>query len=133
MSVSLHPTGDYFASASANGSWAFADLSSTRVLASVAAPVDGEAIHAASFHPDGLIFGSGTSTGKVRVWDMKTLGNVASFGDHTAPVRSIAFSENGFYMASASDDHTGNFTWPFLSSPPVVLTIVARFSAAVGS
>jgi pre-mRNA-processing factor 19 len=106
VSVSLHPTGDYFASASTNGSWAFADLSSTRVLASVAAPVDGEAIHTASFHPDGLIFGSGTSTGKVRVWDMKTLGNVASFGDHTAPVRSIAFSENGFYMASASDDHT---------------------------
>jgi pre-mRNA-processing factor 19 len=105
VSVSLHPTGDFFASASLNGSWAFSDLSSHRTLASVPAPVE-EAIHAASFHPDGLIYGTGTSTSKVRVWDMKTLGNVATFDGHTAPVRAMAFSENGFYMASAADDHT---------------------------
>lgn len=106
VTVSLHPTGDFFASASLNGSWAFSDLSQWRVLASVAAPVD-EAIHTASFHPDGLIFGTGTGTNKVRVWDLKTLNNVATFDGHTAPVRSIAFSENGFYMASAAEDQTG--------------------------
>lgn len=104
--VSLHPTGDFFASASLNGSWAFADLSAHRVLTSVAAPVGGEAIHAARFHSDGLILGTGTSTNAVRIWDLKTSTNVATLSEHTAPVRSIAFSENGFYMASAAEDHT---------------------------
>jgi pre-mRNA-processing factor 19 len=105
VALSLHPTGDFVASASLNGSWAFSDLSSQRTLVSVAAPIQ-ESVHAASFHPDGLIYSTGTSTAKVRVWDMKSLGNVATFDGHTGPVRSLAFSENGFYMASASDDHT---------------------------
>jgi pre-mRNA-processing factor 19 len=105
VSLSLHPTGDFIASASLNGSWAFSDLSSQRTLVSVPSPIQ-ESVHAASFHPDGLIYSTGTSTAKVRVWDMKTLNNVATFDGHTGPVRSIAFSENGFYMASAGDDHT---------------------------
>ncbi len=52
VALSLHPTGDFVASASLNGSWAFSDLSSQRTLVSVAAPIQ-ESVHAASFHPDG--------------------------------------------------------------------------------
>jgi pre-mRNA-processing factor 19 len=64
-------------------------------------------VHSPLHRSTGLIYSTGTSTAKVRVWDMKSLGNVATFDGHTGPVRSLAFSENGFYMASASDDHTG--------------------------
>jgi len=106
VSVSIHPTNEYFASASLNGTWSFSDLDTQRVLATAASPTTGESIHSASFHPDGLIYGTGTGAHKVRIWDMKTLANVASFDGHTGAVRAISFSENGFYMASAAEDHT---------------------------
>jgi len=105
VAVSFHPTGDFFVSASLNGSWAFSDLTANRTLTSVPAPIE-ENVHAACLHPDGLIYGTGTSTSKVRVWDLKTSSNVAAFDGHTAPVCALAFSENGYYMASASEDST---------------------------
>jgi len=118
----------------------------------VPAPIE-ENVHAACLHPDGtsskaakensnhsnldfdqnpkgLIYGTGTSTSKVRVWDLKTSSNVAAFDGHTAPVCALAFSENGYYMASASEDSTG------APSPQtkIVCTclILAHFSASVG-
>ena len=57
-----------------------------------------------SFHPDGVIFGTGTASNLVRMWDTKTCGNVATFEGHTGVVNSVSFSENGYHMASASDD-----------------------------
>eukprot|EP00983_Pelagomonas_calceolata_P112111 1159851-Pelagomonas_calceolata.AAC.14 len=40
----------------------------------------------------------------IRIWEVKQQKNVASFADHTAPVSSLAFSENGYHMASAAAD-----------------------------
>lgn len=35
---------------------------------------------------------------------MKQQKNVATFEGHTKPVRGLAFSENGYHLASAADD-----------------------------
>ena len=40
----------------------------------------------------------------IRIWEVKAQKNVASFEGHTKPLRALAFSENGYHLASASDD-----------------------------
>ena len=40
----------------------------------------------------------------IRNWEIKQQKNVASFGEHTRPVKSLAFSENGYHLASAAED-----------------------------
>eukprot|EP01087_Luapelamoeba_hula_P013721 TRINITY_DN3941_c0_g1_i1.p1 TRINITY_DN3941_c0_g1~~TRINITY_DN3941_c0_g1_i1.p1 ORF type:complete len:417 (+),score=74.61 TRINITY_DN3941_c0_g1_i1:1008-2258(+) len=105
VGASLHPTGDYLASGSTDSSWAFVDIQAARALAHVRTD-EPEAIQCISFHPDGMILGTGTVGSRVRVWDLKTTRNVAQFEGHTAPVTDICFSENGFYMASTADDNT---------------------------
>lgn len=62
----------------------------------------------AQCHPDGLLVGTGDDTGAVHVWEMKgqTIAKTlrAADGSHTQSVKSVSFSENGYYMATAAAD-----------------------------
>jgi len=54
--------------------WAFSDLRTGRLISRVTdAGVDGNgvALTCAQFHPDGLIFGTGTSDAMIKIWDLK--------------------------------------------------------------
>lgn len=59
---------------------------------------------AVSFHPDGLILGTGTQDKLVRVWELRTQKNVAQFEGHAGPVLGLSFSENGYHLATAAAD-----------------------------
>ncbi|GCB81645.1 hypothetical protein scyTo_0023166, partial [Scyliorhinus torazame] len=69
--LSLHATGDYLLSASDDQYWAFSDIRTGRVLTKVTDEVAGCALTCAQFHPDGLIFGTGTIDSQIKIWDLK--------------------------------------------------------------
>merc|ERR1719309_950635 len=103
--LSLHATGDYVLTTSTDQHWAFSDLRTGRLVSKVtdeSAPV---ALTCAQFHPDGLIFGTGTADAEIKIWDLKEQSNVANFPGHTGQVSALSFSENGYYLATAADDN----------------------------
>lgn len=116
--ISLHPLGDYLLSCSTDEHWAFSDIRTgkmlTKVSSAASAPAgasDGQSIggHAVSlscakFHPDGLIFGTGTSDSVIKIWDLKSKSNLANFPGHTGAITALSFSENGYYLATAAED-----------------------------
>ncbi|CAG9783459.1 unnamed protein product [Diatraea saccharalis] len=101
--LSLHPTGEYVLSTSRDGHWAFSDIRAGALLARVP-DAAAASLTTAQFHPDGLIFGTGTDNSQVKIWDLKEQSNVANFPGHVGPVTSISFSENGYYLATAAED-----------------------------
>ncbi|CAD6230311.1 unnamed protein product [Miscanthus lutarioriparius] len=58
----------------------------------------------ASFHPHGLLLGTGMTTAVVKIWDMKTQSHVANLKGHVGPVTAMSFSENGYLLATAARD-----------------------------
>ncbi|KYM95305.1 PREDICTED: pre-mRNA-processing factor 19 [Cyphomyrmex costatus] len=101
--LSLHPTGDYLLSSSLDQHWAFSDIRTGRLLTKIAGQI-GQPLTTAQFHPDGLIFGTGTADSQVKIWDLKEQSNVANFPGHTGIITAISFSENGYYLATAAED-----------------------------
>jgi pre-mRNA-processing factor 19 len=99
--ISLHATNDYCVTSSKDATWAFHDIHQGRTVTTITGEEGFSCIH---FHPDGLILGTGTVDGKVRIWDVKEGKNVATFDDHDGSVNSICFSENGYHLAGAGED-----------------------------
>ncbi|KAJ8680030.1 hypothetical protein QAD02_015817 [Eretmocerus hayati] len=101
--LSLHPTGDYLLSSSLDHCWAFSDIRTGLLLTKVSG-LNSQPLTTAQFHPDGLIFGTGTADSQVKIWDLKEQSNVANFPGHTGIITAISFSENGYYLATAAED-----------------------------
>lgn len=103
-STSLHATGDYLLSTSTDEQWAFSDINTGKVLIKVGDQTTNHSLTTAKFHPDGLIFGTGTSDSLIKIWDLKEQSNVANFPGHTGPISAMSFSENGYYLATSAED-----------------------------
>ncbi|CAM8921210.1 unnamed protein product [Rhodiola kirilowii] len=102
--VTVNATNNYFVTASRDNTWCFYDLSAGVCLTQVSDPSESEGYTSAAFHPDGLILGTGTAEALVKIWDVTTEKNVASFDGHVGPVTAISFSENGYFLATAASD-----------------------------
>lgn len=101
LSLSVHPTSEYYAALCAD-SWSIHDVATC----STKLTVTGDNFSCASFHPDGLLFGAGTSKGVVKLWEVLQSKEVASFSHEGAAITSLAFSENGYYFATGDDKNT---------------------------
>ena len=100
--LSLHPGGNLLASVGTDKTFVFYDLTAlkraTRVYSS--APLT-----ACAFHPDGHLFGAGTSTGDIKMFLTKTGEEAATF-TLGAPVEALVFSENGYWIAATAKGQT---------------------------
>ncbi|GAA5895311.1 pre-mRNA-processing factor 19 [Sporobolomyces salmoneus] len=112
--ISLHPSNSLVGSAQADGTWAIHDLTPSSgkpaTILTGSLPEDsasGTSNTAISFHPDGVIFAVGSSDSKIRVFETLTGNCVATFDGHSSEsdvgeIVSLAFSENGYTLASAA-------------------------------
>lgn len=103
-SLSLHATGDYLLSSASDGYWAFSDVRAGKVLTKITDNAQQQGLTCCQFHPDGLIFATGSEDAMIKIWDLKECSNVANFPGHTGAIASMAFSENGYYLATAADE-----------------------------
>lgn len=104
--LSLHATGDFLLSTSTDETWVFSDISTGVVVTKAGDLETPHALTTAQFHPDGLIFATGTTDSLIKIWDLKEKSNVANFPGHSGHISAIAFSENGYYLATGADDST---------------------------
>lgn len=100
VSLSLHPLEDYIFSA-ASKNIVLHNLASASVVSTGTITSDTTSVLA---HPDGMILGLGASDSTCKIWDIKAWKVVAAVEGHKAPVTSLAFSENGYYMATLAED-----------------------------
>ncbi|KAI9021253.1 WD40-repeat-containing domain protein [Hyaloraphidium curvatum] len=100
--LSVHASGEYYVSAGLDGVWSFGIFEDGRVVQKVTHP-EVTGYTTCAFHPDGLILATGTTDGKLRLWDIKAQSNVATFENHKGKVTALAFSENGYTVATGSD------------------------------
>lgn len=97
-SVSLHPAGDHYITASTDKSWALHDLNVGKMVYRL--PNNDDSYSTMKIHPDGLICASGAKTGagSCVVWDILSQQQMLKLPDQGGPVTSLNFNQNGYYL-----------------------------------
>lgn len=104
--VSLHPTGDYLLSASADRHWGFTSLETGKTMSLMTDASVTSGLTCASWHPDGMLLATGTADSQCHIWSIKDQTKAHTFSGHTGIINALSFSENGFHLATASEDAT---------------------------
>uniref|UniRef100_A0A0E0NWK2 Pre-mRNA-processing factor 19 n=1 Tax=Oryza rufipogon TaxID=4529 RepID=A0A0E0NWK2_ORYRU len=106
--VTVNSTHKHFVTASKDHSWCLYDISTGCCLAQVGKGSGQDGYTSASFHPDDLILGTGTTDAIVKLWDFRTSNAVNMLG-HVGPDTAMSFSNNGYFLATAALDGVKRF------------------------
>lgn len=101
--ISIHPLGEYFVSASDDGSWAFNNLLRGTVVQNINV---GPKIATVELHPDGRLLGTGGSSKKISIWEIHTQQSIVDLPEFRSAVTSLCFSQNGYHLAASTADGT---------------------------
>ncbi|SAM85684.1 related to PRP4-U4/U6 small nuclear ribonucleoprotein [Ustilago bromivora] len=102
--TAFHPSGDYVASASFDGTWRLWHVSTTQCLA--VQEGHSKEVYSVEFQDDGALLASGGLDAIARVWDMRTGRTAMVLDGHAKEILSIDFAPNGYQIATASGDDT---------------------------
>ncbi len=103
--MSVHRSGALLATGSKDRSWAMFDVATGSLLDAVraSATYNADEITALSFHPDGMLLGAAAANKSMTMFDIMTrLPALSITTEH--PVTRMAFSENGFHMATGHEN-----------------------------
>jgi pre-mRNA-processing factor 19 len=106
VGLAVHPSSGYFSAASADSTWSLYDFETASEVAkySALANVEGSFQYTSfGVHPDGVLHGAGTKDGLVRIWDARQNSSLAAtLESHSSDLTTLSFSENGYFLATAS-------------------------------
>lgn len=77
-----------------------------------------QGLSCAQFHPDGHLLAAGAADGQIKIFDVKTGTNAASF-TCSAPLKTVFFSENGTWLASVTEASSSVSIWDLRKSEVV--------------
>jgi pre-mRNA-processing factor 19 len=89
----------------------------------------GAALVCGSWHPDGLLLGVGDARGVVALYDVQTCTRALALDAHTGQggVTSLAFSENGYHVATSGGINDNSVKlWDLRKNVSVVEACVIR-------
>lgn len=101
--LALHVSREYLASCSLDGSWDFSDLSTGKSVSKQKGG-DQDVLTCVDFHPDACLVATGMENNGIRMWDLNSMENVATFEAGQGSVNDIAFSVNGYHMVSGDSE-----------------------------
>ncbi|KAI5812116.1 WD40-repeat-containing domain protein [Pyronema omphalodes] len=107
VALAVHPSKSVVASAGADKSWALYDIEAGKSVVQV---YDQSKFTTAAFHPDGHLFALGTPS-EVKVFDVRSTSLGASLEPVSSGVKSLCFSENGFWLAVAQQEQSTVEIW----------------------
>jgi pre-mRNA-processing factor 19 len=84
------------------------------------------------FHPDGHLLGAGGKDGQIKIFSVEN-GELGSSFETDGPVLSLSFSENGTWLASASQGSTGVLIWDLRKAekPKEAIIKTIEFGSAI--
>ncbi|ELU44280.1 U4/U6 snRNP-specific spliceosomal protein [Rhizoctonia solani AG-1 IA] len=111
--VAFHPSGQYLASASYDGSWRLWDASTGQNTSSYVSDRQllfqeghSKEVYAVQFQDDGALVASGGLDAIGRVWDLRTGRTAMVLDGHGQAIYGMDFSPNGYQIATGSGDNT---------------------------
>jgi WD40 repeat protein len=109
--LAFSPDGKTLAAGQADGTVAILDAATGAQQRSLIGHTDIVVSRAVQFSPDGKTLATGSFDGTVRLWDMASGTQKAELRGHGLRVLSIAFSADGQYLSSTSDEGGQMLVW----------------------